>query len=295
MSALTRPLLRWHGGKWLLAPWIMGHFPAHRIYVEPFGGAGSVLLRKERAYAEIYNDLDDEVVNLFSVLRDEKASQRLQQLLELTPFARTEFELVWDVCDEPVERARRLIARSFMGFGSNAHSDMGRGHKTTGFRASSMRSGTTPARDWENYPAGLPAIVKRMRGVIVERRPAVQVMASHDSADTLHYVDPPYLPETRNRRNPHDPKHQYRHELSVADHEALLDALRGLVGMVVLSGYPSPLYDSALPDWRRVERAALADGARERTEVLWINPHCAARLDARAGGAGLPMFGEAAE
>lgn len=295
MSALSRPVLRWHGGKWLLAPWIMGHFPAHRVYVEPFGGAASVLLRKKRAYAEIYNDLDDEVVNLFTVLRDEAASQRLQQLLELTPFARTEFELVWEACEEPVERARRLIARSFMGFGSNAHSDMGRGHKTTGFRASSMRSGTTPARDWENYPDGLMAIVKRLRGVIIERRPAVQVMQSHDSAETLHYVDPPYLPETRNRRNPYDAKNQYRHELTVADHVALLEALRGLTGMVVLSGYPSPLYDGALPDWRRVERMALADGARERTEVLWINPHCAARLDAHAGGAGSPLFGEAAE
>lgn len=275
----TRPLLRWHGGKWLLAPWIISHFPDHRIYVEPFGGAGSVLLRKPRAYAEIYNDLDDEVVNLFCVLRDDKASARLRLTLELTPFSRTDFEQAWDVCTEPVERARRLIARSFMGFGSNAHSDMGRGHKTTGFRASSMRSGTTPARDWENYPHGLPAIVERLRGVIIERRPALQIMASHDSPETLHYVDPPYLPETRNRRNPHDPKHQYRHEMNVGDHVELLDALRGLSGMVVLSGYPSALYDDALSVWLRIEREALADGARKRTEVLWINPRCAAALE----------------
>lgn len=75
-------------------------------------------------------------------------------------------------------------------------------------------------------------------------------------------------------------------------------ALCGLTGMVVLSGYASALYDDALPGWRRTETRALADGARERTEVLWLNPACAAALDAagraRAAGQGTPLFGDAA-
>jgi DNA adenine methylase len=276
----TRPVLRWHGGKWLLAPWIISHFPSHRCYVEPFGGAASVLLRKPRAYAEIYNDLDDDVVTLFRVLQDVDASNELVRRLEATPFARSEFEIGWDETSDWVEVARRLIIRSFMGFGSNAHSDKGKGHRTTGFRAGSNRSGTTPAHDWHNYPDCLTAIVERMRGVIIERRPAIHVMAAHDGADTLHYVDPPYLPETRNRKNPHDAKHQYRHELTVADHIVLLDALQNLRGMVILSGYPSQLYDDSLPAWQRIERVALADGARRRIEVLWLNPACAAKLTA---------------
>lgn len=278
--APIRPALRWHGGKWLLAPWIISHFPTHRVYVEPFGGAASVLLRKRRAHAEVYNDLDDEAVNLFQVLRVPADGERLRCLLELTPFARTEFELGWEATNDQVERARRLIVRSFMGFGSNAHSDMGRGHKTTGFRANSSRSGSTPAEDWRNYPEAMAALIDRLRGVIIERRPALKVMAAHDQVEALHYVDPPYVHATRNQRNLYDPKHRYRHEMTDADHVELLGFLRGLAGMVVLSGYPYSLYDDALSDWTRVEREALADGARPRTEVLWINPACRQRLAA---------------
>ena len=291
----SRPALRWHGGKWLLAPWVIGHFPSHRVYVEPFGGAASVLLRKPRAYAEVYNDLDDDAVNLFRVLQDPERGGALMRKLELTPFARSEFEIGWDATDDIVEQARRLIIRSFMGFGSNAHSDKGKGHRTTGFRASSMRSGTTPAQDWANYPDVLPAIVDRLRGVIIERRPAMQVMATHDSPEALHFVDPPYLPETRNRANPHDPKHQYRHELTVADHVELLAFLRTLEGMVLLCGYPAALYDEALPGWTRVEREALADGARPRIEVMWINPACATRLAAEGRSPHQVEMFEAAE
>lgn len=266
MSVPFRPVLRWHGGKWLLAPWIAGHFPAHQVYVEPFGGAASVLMRKPVSYAEVYNDLDDAVVNLFRVLRSERAGE-LVEALRLTPFARGEFAQAYEQTEDPVEAARRLIVRSFMGFGSNGH------NRSTGFRANSNRSGTTPAHDWQNYPDSLALVIQRLAGVVIESRDAKVVMAHHDGPETLHYVDPPYVFETRA-----DLSKDYAHELSNDDHAELLTFLRGLRGMVVLSGYPCDLYDDALADWRRVERKALADGARERTEVLWINPAASGAL-----------------
>lgn len=65
----------------------------------------------------------------------------------------------------------------------------------------------------------------------------------------------------------------YRHEMTDEQHAELLDALKGLEGMVVLSGYPNELYDGRLAGWARIERAALADGAQDRVEVLWISPN----------------------
>jgi DNA adenine methylase len=258
---VTRPVLRWHGGKWILAPWIISHMPAHRVYVEPFGGAASVLMRKPRSYAEVYNDLDDDVVNLFRVLRSDASGALIDQL-RLTPFAATEFFAAYEMTDDAVERARRLVVRSFMGFGSNGV------HQKAGFRSNSNRSGTTPARDWVNYPDALAAIVERLIGVCVLNRDAIEVMASHDAPHALHYVDPPYLFSTRK-----DSAADYAHELTDDQHTDLLAFLRTLKGKVMLSGYPSPAYDEALPGWRRVERDALADGASKRTEVLWMNWH----------------------
>lgn len=266
MAAPERPILRYHGGKWLLAPWIISNFPEHRVYVEPFGGAGSVLLQKPRSYGEIYNDLDGEIVNLFQVLRTQ--SKDLRDALHATPFARAEFELSYEPVADKLEQARRTIIRSFMGFGS-----AGACGAKTGFRANSNRSGTTPAHDWRNFPECIEAIAARLRGVVIENKDASQVMLQHDGLDTLHYVDPPYVLETRSMKNPYCKK-GYRFELTDEDHRQLAATLRELVGMVVVSGYACPLYDEELfPDWQRVERNALADGARERTEVLWMSPN----------------------
>lgn len=261
-QTVTRPVLRYFGGKWRIAPWIISHFPAHRIYTEAFGGAASVLLRKPRVYAEIYNDLDGEVVNLFRVLRNPAQARELLRQVHLTPYSRHEYTESYILADDPVEQARRTLLRAFAGYGSNAV------HRMTGFRGNVTRTGTIPAHDWAGWPKAAEAVVERLRGVIVESEPAITVLQRYDGEQTLHYVDPPYPTGTRGESG------RYRFEMTDAEHRDLAQVLHSLKGMVLVSGYPCDLYDQELyPDWHRVSRDAHADGARARTEVLWISPN----------------------
>lgn len=268
---MKRPVLRYHGGKWMLAPWIISHFPPHRVYVEPYAGGASVLMRKPRSFAEVYNDQWSEVVNVFRVLRDPDQAAELERVLRITPFSREEFETTYPDSDAPaVERARRAILRSFAGFGSASTN----GSYTTGFRANSMRSHTTPAHDWARYPDSIRFFVERLRGTVIEHRPALDVIDQQDSPDTLFYVDPPYPHSTRNMRRGNA---SYTHEMTDQDHEQMAEQLHKCRGMVVVSGYRCELYDRLFGDWERREVEALADGARPRVEVLWLNPACSQR------------------
>jgi DNA adenine methylase len=281
---VKRPVLRYHGGKWRLAKWVIGHFPAHRIYVEPFGGAASVLLQKPASFAEVYNDLDGQVVNVFRVLRDEKKAIRLIGMLELTPYSRAEFELSYGYVDDDVEMARRTIVRSFMGFRSDSVTT----DVSTGFRGSmAFNFWRFCTHDWNTYPAELEKAIMRFKKVAIECLPACDVIEKCDTDETLFYCDPPYLPETRTKMREEKEPGGYRFEMSREDHVRLLNVLQKVKGMVVLSAYDSALYSEALKGWGRFETQARVQkacgGSRYSTEVLWLN---AAAVKARR----LPLF-----
>ena len=271
MSALpdmapARPLLRYHGGKWRLAPWLIQHFPAHKTYTEVYGGGASVLLRKPRSYAEIYNDLDGEIVNLFRVLRNPAQARELVRLVTLTPYAREEFDLAWLTDGDTVEQARRTLLRSHAGHSSSGAT----GQWRTGFRGNVTRSATVPAHDWQGLPAVLEAIVTRLRGVVIENLPALDCLVKYDDRQALHYIDPPYPVETRMERWA---GRAYRHEMTDDDHRALAETAHRLKGAVIVSGYACPLYDQELyRTWDRREVASRSDNARHRIEVIWIKP-----------------------
>jgi DNA adenine methylase len=266
MSTVKRPVMRYHGGKWRLANWIVSHFPTHRIYVEPFGGAASVLMKKPRCGGEVYNDLDGEIVNVMRVLQDPTLREQLAEILSFTPYARMEFKQDWEKTTDPVEQARRTLIRAEMGFSS-----AGATRGTTGFRLDTKRNHGTAMRVWAALPDKLAAFTARLRGVLIENRPALQVLRDHDTPGTLFYLDPPYIHATRKMSSA-----CYRHEMDNAQHRELLTALLELEGMVVLSGYSHPLYDDALKGWRQVETqtyVSAQSGSGKRTEVLWLSPN----------------------
>jgi len=263
---LPRPIMRYHGGKWRIAPWIIQHLPAHRVYVEPFGGAASVMMQKPRSEAEVYNDLDDDIVNVMRIVRDPLLCEQLARALVLTPYSRVEFKAAFEYADDPIERARRTLVRAEMGFGSS-----GATKGTTGFRLDTKRNFGTASSVWARVPHNLAQFCERLQGVLIENRPALQVIADHDTPETLFYVDPPYVHSTRKMS-----RSCYRHEMTDEEHGELLDRLTSVEGMVVLSGYPNPVYDDMLKGWQRIERHVHMAGQRGsgiRTEVLWLSPN----------------------
>lgn len=275
MTSVRNPALRYHGAKFRLAPWVMQRFPPHSVYVEAFGGSAGVLLQKPRSYAEVYNDLDGEVVNYFRVLRDSATRAQLIEAVELTPYARDEFNQAWDVTDDPIERARRIAVRAMMGFGS-----AGATKGSTGFRIDTRRVHGTAQHLWQKFPVAIAAAGERLSGVLIENRDAIDVMRQHDDVTTLHFVDPPYVHSTRTSPR----RGGYRHELNDDGHANLIGVLRSLRGMVVLSGYASALYKEQLGDWEMHTinaRAAGNRGAVTRTECLWMNPACVDALNRR--------------
>lgn len=267
---ISAPVIRYHGSKFRLAPWVTQFFPRHTCYVEPFGGAAGVLMQKPRSYAEVYNDLDGDIVNLFRVLQAPQTRAALFEAVVLTPYARQEFERAWERAVDPVERARRTIIRAQMGFGS-----AGATKGVTGFRIDTKRDYGTAQSLWAEYPESIAAVGQRLSGVLIENRPAIEVMQAHDARTTLHYVDPPYVHGTR-YKNAQSGRY-YRHEMDDAQHQDLLKSLLELEGMVAVSGYPSDLYDDILTGWTRHATSARISAGRGttcRTECLWLSPSC---------------------
>lgn len=261
MSTTTKPLLRYFGGKAEMAPWIVSLFPDHHLYLEPYGGAASVLFSKAPSPIEVYNDLYGEVFDFFQVLREQP--EALIRKLSLTPWHRVEFNAAHEPSDDPVERARRFYVRSWQGFGGVGTGKSRR--QRTGWRRSRTRP---PQGSYADVPT-LEAAAARLLSVQFESRPATDVMAEFDAPGHLFYVDPPYLLSVRGRTFPSE---LYHHDMTEDDHVELLDQLVGLDASVVLSGYRSDLYEDTLTDWTMLVRPSVKVNGSRGEEAVWLSP-----------------------
>jgi len=263
--SVKRPLLRYYGSKFRIAPWVLSSFCEHKTYVEVFGGGAGVLLRKKRSQVEVYNDLDSQVFGLFQVLRNPYAASELIELVRLTPFCREEFNLSYKTTQNQIEAARRFIVRCYFGHGTCSIDPK----DSNGFRSCDIRAGKSYAREWAGVPDAIAAAVNRLSGVTIENLDYRKILQKFDSPDTLFYVDPPYPMSTRKAGGK-----GYVHEMSDHDHRTLAWMLGQLRAPVVISGYDCDLYSGLYADWNREEKKTTANGQRgavPRTEVIWKN------------------------
>jgi len=265
IASRVSPPLKWHGGKWYLASKIVALMPPHTHYVEAYAGGLSVLLAKEpEGISEVVNDIDGQLSNFWRVLQREATFAELRRLLEAVPFSEAEWQAADAVGDATVESAARFFIRCRQSLAGrmNCFAPLS--------RTRTRRRMNEQASAWLNAVEGLPSVHARLKRVAVLNRNALDVIRQQDGPETLFYLDPPYLSETRTAND------VYNHEMNPAQHGELLDTIRQCRGRVMLSGYPSAMYDARLADWSRHEftlpnQAAGGKSKRRMTEVIWCN------------------------
>lgn len=283
MPVLRSPL-RWFGGKGHMQAKLLPLLPAHREYIEPYFGGGSVFFAKQPALVETINDLDSAVMGFFRVLRDQP--EEFLWLAQLTPYSRelyNECRDTWQTETDPVRRAWRwwVVARqSFSGEFACSWSSV----------VTRTRRGMAGAPSMFLSTVGqLPETVARLQRTQIENAPALRVLERYCTPTSLAYLDPPYVANTRREGG-------YACEMTDADHEALVETILRLPGRFVLSGYAHRLYEPLeAAGWSRVDfttacsaagrtRASGLQGVgtiaakQPRTESVWLDPATAAEV-----------------
>lgn len=250
---MKRPALDYFGGKWKVASKIISLFPPHKTFVDVFMGAASITLRKPQSKNEIINDLNHEVTNFFTVLRDQNAE--LLSLLRRTPYSREEYHRARTNSEDMLEQARRTVVKAWFGIGDSLDNK-------TGFRVSLSQGGSTTG-PWVDYVDYLHLYAARLRGVIIENLDYLDLITRYDKSDTLFYFDPPYIESARSK------KHAYRIDWEFKNHEEFVQVIQNIKGMAVVSGYMGKPYDKLA--WPKTTFKATSQSG-ERTECLWIKP-----------------------
>ena len=257
-----RTVLRYPGSKWNIAGKLAELIPPHHSYVEPFFGSGAVLFSKPPSDIETVNDLDSDVTNLFRCIQ--KDPERLGRLVMTTPYSREEYEKQFEGIDKTLyisdfDRAAGFLIRCWQGHGYRTN-----GHKVGWKNDVVGRERAYALWNWYRLPEWIIEIAERLRQVQIENRPALEVIKRFDYPAVFMYIDPPYLWATRHGK-------QYRHEMTDADHEELLQTSLQSKAKIMISGYESDMYNKYLSGWNKKYFSSCAEGGKQRQEVIWMN------------------------
>jgi len=253
---MIEPVLRWPGAKWRIAPWIVSMFPRHETYCEPFFGSGATFFLKERSGTETINDIDSEIYNLFTVCR--QRPDELAKLVEMTPYSREEYMKSYEhTSDDPVERARKFLVRTWQAYGGKTYSSTSWAHDRTNlvFRP----------KYWSMLPDRILQVITRLKMAQIENMDARELIPMYNRKTTLIYVDPPYLRRTRTNR------HYSCEFCSVEQHRELLELCLKHKGPCIVSGYEDPLYNEMLGEWEKKSMKVATNAGGSATEVVWLN------------------------
>ncbi len=255
-------LFPYPGSKWNLMKQLIPLLPAHDHYVSVFGGSGAEILAKPPSLRETFNDLDEEVYNVFRTIQNEHDADRLAAQVEI-PLSRDFYNQALQVIREPI-RDSVVSAAAFLVV---AYQGLNVGHPLLKRRCNwRILPEVCKVRKWLALPATIRSVGNRLRQVHLENRHWSSVIREYDSPGTVFFIDPPYYPGTVARL--------YYETMTQAEHPALLAAINRLQGKAIICNYANPLYDQALSGWHRQEflTAANLTGHRlPRTEVVWLN------------------------
>ena len=260
-----RPAIKCHGGKFYLAKWILSNFPENHqemTYIESYCGGANILFNKPKSKIEVINDIDIGLIQIYRALRDEP--KEFLRRLKICKY-----------CEETFDRAlKKDEPKDYLEYAVNEFilRRMSRGGLKKAFAWSERTRGGKPGdiNAWETALEGLPVLGERLQEVFIYNKPAVEVIKSFNNPNTLLYLDPPYLQETRVSKN------AYTFEMTTDDHIELANVLKKFQGKVILSGYASPLYNRLYKGWTVCKRKVTNHASQQKTkktktEVIWKN------------------------
>lgn len=249
--------ISYYGGKQTVLKYILPLIPGHKIYTEAFCGGAAVLFAKHRVDAEIINDLNMDLTTFYWMAKVNY--QKLKTEIDKTIHSRDMHVHATHILNYPVfftqaQRAWVVWALCKMSFASMLDGSFGYDF-----------SGGMPKKLHNAKDEFTEQLCARLESVTIENRDALQVISCYDSADTFHFVDPPYINS--------DCGH-YEGSFNEQNMEDLLKLLEKIEGKFMLTMFPLPMIEeySIKNGWfiHRIERTISASKTSRRKQEEWI-------------------------